>query len=1002
MPDFKHSTFIGGEVSPEIYPRIELEKRQTGVKLCRNFTVDRFGSVSNRGGLEYVASTKNSADKIRLIRFVLNKDISYILELGEGYMRIYKDKAQHTASSISAWSNVSEYFFGDIISYLGSNYSSMIDDNVNNQPDITSTYWHLLTDDVIELSAPWSLSDLFELNYAQSGNFIRLANNNYPVYEIERISDEKWGIQILQMYSSIPWPEYNAVAGGAGTIVTNYKVTSVSIEGEESLAGFSLAAAVEGVSPKNNCFVLFQGIHGYSVNDEVMFKNIRMFPQLNGKIFKVDTVPTAESLTLFNTDATGWVASGTSIDIISATATNPVRITTSDNHGFTTGREVYIHSSGMTQINDSVFTITKISDTVFDLNGENGLAYTPAVDGVTSLTDFEAVMGTAAGLAGQWGQGVNTQVSITGSIPTAVNPNVITVKINNFTANIPEFNVYKEINGVFGFIGTTVTNVFNDEDIIPDTSKTPQRSLNIFNSTDDYPAAISHYQQRLCVGNTRNNVELFKTSRTGDVYNFTRRTPIQDDDPVSFALRGRDVSEIRHIVDLDNLVILTEGGEWIVKGDQSGSLIPTAPNPKQGSFRGASSVRPIIIGTTCIYVQNRDGSIRDLQFEINQNGYVGTDLTEFVSHLFDGKNVVDWAYQQIPNSIIWAILDDGSLVGLTYIPERSVWAWHRHDSNGGYFESIVGVPENGKDYIYFSIKRTINGSDIRHIERLNARNITSNAIDAIFLDSSVTIDGRNTSSTTMALTTGTDWTALQFLTLTASAAHFVAGDVGKYRILRASSTVWDEDLGENVTVVSFVKCLITAFTSNVIVTVQPETDVPIDLQGIAVTDWGSLINIITGLTHLEGEVVSALGDGNDVSGYDSDEIAIASMTVTGGQITLPNGQFYEVIHVGTRYFADLETLDIDIPNQQTLQNKVKRVNEVTILTTGAVDFNIGKDPDSMVNTSDTKTSYLSSGKFELRIPANWNDNGRVFIRHDKPLPLTIVSLIASGEAEGIG
>jgi len=780
VPSFKFPTSIGGEVSPELQTRTEIQKRLNGMALCRNMTVDRFGSSSNRAGFEYMAGTKDQTVKSVWLPFKLNKTIAFALELGNNYMRVFDDGVQLKDTSIGVYNAATVYTQGVIVSFSGTNYSSRHDTNLDMQPDISASSWHPMVSNIIEFYTPWLTADLFDLEYAQSGNFIRITNNGYPIFEIERSTDLIWIVKQLKLYPQQDFPDFSGTNGAAGALLFNYKVTSVGFDGEESTPGHSSigGGAIIGVSATNEVHVLFLGSHTYAVDDEIIIKNCRAMPQVNGKLFKVGSVPSVTEITLNNVNGSGWVASGTSVNITAGTAANPVEITTESDHGFATGDDVYIHSvTDMTQINNRLFTITKVSDTKFTLDGENGTAYTPATDGIVALTEPEAIFGTGeTGCAGR-----TTVQLVVGALPTLAAPHVISMSAQ---AGVAEFNIYKENeDGLFGFIGITSGTVFNDIDITPDVSRLPPSTVNVFNTANDYPAAVSHYQQRLCLGNLISNVELFNSSRTGDVRDFTRRIPLQTDDPVKFSLRGREVGEIRHIMDLDDLIIFTEGGEWVVRGDSNGSLVPINPNPKQGGYRGASSVRPIVVGKNAIYVQNRTGAIRDLRFDSETGGYVGIDLTEFASHLFFNKSVVQWAYQQIPNSIIWAAMDDGNLIAMTYIPERDVWAWHRHDSNGAECESLISIPENGYDTIYATFKRTIDGSVVRYQERLNNRVITDLAIDAIFLDSYFTYDGRNTTATTMTISGGPSWAALENLTLTASTGYFVAGDVGKRMVM---------------------------------------------------------------------------------------------------------------------------------------------------------------------------------------------------------------------------
>jgi hypothetical protein len=115
-------------------------------------------------------------------------------------------------------------------------------------------------------------------------------------------------------------------------------------------------------------------------------------------------------------------------------------------------------------------------------------------------------------------------------------------------------------------------------------------------------------------------------------------------------------------------------------------------------------------------------------------------------------------------------------------------------------------------------------------------------VDAIFMDSALTYDGRNTTETTMALT-GSGWLYTDSLTLTASASYFAAGDVG--------NEIHITDSNGDV-----LRCRITAYTSATVVTVKPHKTVPVALRTGSTTNWAKAVDTISGLGHLEGEDLS--------------------------------------------------------------------------------------------------------------------------------------------------
>jgi hypothetical protein len=460
-------------------------------------------------------------------------------------------------------------------------------------------------------------------------------------------------------------------------------------------------------------------------------------------------------------------------------------------------------------------------------------------------------------------------------------------------------------------------------------------------------------------------------------------------------MSGRQVNEIRHLLDLGGLIVLTSGGEWAVQGNASGIITPTDINMKQYSYNGVSDIIPIIIGSNAIYVQDGDSIVRDLGYDYQVDGYRGTDLTIFSSHLTDGYTIVDWAYQKLPHSIVWAVRNDGTLLGLTYVRDQEMIAWHRHDFDGT-VENVVSVREGDEYAVYLTIKRTINSKTVRYIERMTQRRIAPQVDDIVDFkgaDSCLSYDGRNTNTShTMTLSGGTNWTYDETLTLTSSTAYFTSSEVGNAIHLT----------GSDGTIIRFI---IEAYTSTTVVTGKASKTVPSVMQSTAMSTWTRSVDQVTGLWHLEGKQVSVLGDGFVVANPNNDSYDTA--TVASGSITLDKP--YGVLHIGLPITCDAETLDIDTWQGETLVDKKKRINKVTML----VESSRGVWAGSKSPTSDSSLTGLSelkirnaedydspvalqTGPIDLTIGPEWSDGGRVFIRQTDPLPLTVLSISPSG------
>lgn len=314
-------------------------------------------------------------------------------------------------------------------------------------------------------------------------------------------------------------------------------------------------------------------------------------------------------------------------------------------------------------------------------------------------------------------------------------------------AGAVEYRIYKDPyqggGGVYGYIGSTPLAYFNDVGLLPDFTLTPPIARALFDTAGNYPRTVGYYQQRRCFANTINNPETVWASRIGFHSNFSIRSPLQDDDAVTFRLASRGAQDVRNLIDLKRLLVLTGRGEWKIQGDgEGGALIPSAINPDRQGYTGTAYVRPVVVGQTVLFVQARGTRVRDLSFDQEVGGIGSRDLTVYSRHLFKKRTVERMALAITPDTILWAVRSDGVLLGLTYNREQEVIAWHRHDTGAGdLFEDVVVVPEDDEDAVYVIVKRTINGTTKRYIERLVSREVETVAADAWFVDSGLEYDG---------------------------------------------------------------------------------------------------------------------------------------------------------------------------------------------------------------------------------------------------------------------
>lgn len=1058
MPSFAQRSFAGGEIGPELAGRADQAKYQTGLARCRNFIVQRFGGVTNRAGttflgLSHYGYVNPGMTGSRYIRFVASTTAAYALELGDRTLRIIRLGAVLTCGTPSAYAAGTTYNQGDLVTFGGVTYYSQVAANKGNQPDVSPSQWFAVPASSVAgalvVPTPWGIADVRALQVAESADVMTVVHPGYPPQEIRRYSDTRWTVAPAIFAPGTAAPATCSVTAGAGGGLSfRYRVTAIdATTGEESLAAQGVPKAISAATRANPCVITVPG-HGYGNGDEVALSGLAGMTELNGSSYSVanQTTDTFELLGVDSSAYGTYVTPGVAAllaagqPISAASNANPC-VVTCYGHGYSNGDTVYVSGvAGMTQLNGNVYTIAVVDPDNFQLVGVNSTAYGvyTALGTVARLAVGKVIRAatranpcvitvTAHGFA----NGSSVRISGAGGM-TQLNGNVYTVA--NATANtfqlagvdasgygtyiapgtlaltyarvdgaatpssgaphtvmwdtVPgaqSYNVYKYSNGVFGFIGMAIGTTFADINYGPVTTDVPPTFRNPFNKPGAYPAVVAYYQQRLVFGNTISRPETIEASRTGTYNNFSKSVPTQSDDAITWTMAGREVAPIRHLLEIGGLIVLTDSSEWTVQGDSDGTLTPTAINPRQQGFTGASSVPPVIIQNSAVFVQARGSIVRDLRYDFQVQGYQGRDLTVYAPHLFDGFSLVAMGYAQNPHSVVWAVRSDGVLLGLTYLREHEVWCWHWHDTDGKFLD-VAAVPEGSEDVVYVLTSRVVNGVVRECVERMNSRRVTDPAVDAHFVDCGITQDGRNPYGTTLTLSGGTTWVFSETLTLTASAAVFDLSNVGNAFVITAAD-------GSQLTIT------VNGFTSGTVVTGTANRTVPAAVRNVASAQWAYASAVVSGLAHLEGRTVAVLADGN----------VRPSAVVSGGRITLDRP--YSVVHVGLPYTAQVQLLNYEQAQAETLIDHVKSLARVVVLVKDTRGLFAGvagggaaggalREVKPASPTGYNQALGAVTGTLDVNIDSTLARSAQVILEQRDPLPATILTVIPRGELGG--
>lgn len=985
--DLIQASLAGGEVSPSIYSRVDLDKYKSCLRTARNFITHPQGGISNRCGLEYISSAKYSASMCVTHEFIFNQEQAYTLEFGHQYIRFYTDGAQITQS--------------------GAAY---------------------------EISTPYVVGDLNDLRLEASADVVWITHPSYQTRTLTRYGSANW---VLDLYSPDDGPfmpdntsessslTVSALSGTGVTLTLSASLVTdptivalLHFDGMNTSTTFSddtgkiwTAFGNAQISTAQSVFGgasgLFDGTLDYiSTPSSTDFNfsngnfkvNFRARQAVSGSaqyfihrktdsvigndafLFYIDASNklnftaqnTTTNLASYNTNAAVNIADGSWHDIefgrigttfnifldgvsLALTASTAIASNTlyaADQplyiaaqvgggaafNGYLDELVIYkgtaVHASNFTPAT-TPFSLTSAAGDFFFNSGHVGALFklrhyiesqtvSVALASATTSSSIKCFPTWRLITHGTWAGKLRVEKSNDGgttwtvlrSFSSSSDFNVDTSGTESIETNpIPflvRLNMYAYTSGTCN--ADLTTDPFTQEGIVQATAYGSSTTLTVsvlqqvgattatldwaegsWSTYRGFPTVARFYQDRLCFAATPSEPQTVWMTETSNYYSFIRHQTLLDIDGITVNLPSRQINQINGMIAFKQLLVFTSSAIWSIGPNTGAALTPTTVQQNIEEYSGAASLNPAVIGTEAIYTQTGNEIIRNIGFQLNNDGFTGSEANILAYHLFQGYSIVKIAYQKNPNSIVWCLRSDGVLLALTYNQEQNVVAWTHHDTNGT-IESICCIPGDDSDELWVSVNRT-NG---RFIERMIGRK--------------------------------------QF------------------------------DLTGHV----FVDSYSTQLNSTL---------------------------VISGATHLRNQAVSVLADG----------LVLASQTVSASG-TLTMSALYSTVYYGLQYLPDFEPLNIELPLKTgTLQgSKIKIGNVMLRLINsrgGWIGPNVNKlyealtfDELNRAYSLQNNGSTLSLGSnfnVDIRVPlgGEYSNGGRFFLRQYDPLPISIGCIV---------
>lgn len=635
---------------------------------------------------------------------------------------------------------------------------------------------------------------------------------------------------------------------------------------------------------------------------------------------------------------------------------------------------------------------------------------------------------------------VNGQEGFTNNVTNAYQLPINNGEVTTFTGEalltsgtITEMRVYRRphLTGAFGYIGNAtvgddttnagyMTYTFTDYGAAADyTHNPPNFTLNGASTSNtavtDYSSYKTGaiYQQRLILASALNDSETIVASRTGLQNNYTADSPLADDSALTFKAGSSGIATVLRMVENDGLVVFTTVGVYLSVGALG---IDNLALSRKGNWVVDDAIPPIAIPGAVLFVDVSTNCIRQLIWSTEAQSYAAEELSIYSNHLFVGRKIVSWAFQQGAVPILFAVFNDGAFASFTLNPEQQMRAWTRGDSalpveyvcgTGFQDQSFFVVNNNGTRSIEMTIPRYIlqGARDVNGLlpwpgggSKFSYPPIDSMVMIHTYLNNGLLLDG---SQFIVAPLVANAWNGQ--LRLTSGTSNvFINTYVGKTFRYFDPTAGWAIDM------------LVVSVTGPRECIVQPNMTFPSSAAtGLNLTLCS---NTFSGLSHMEGEFAQVVIDGYVYASPNNDDQNYAKLQVINGTITLPNGRLGAWAWVGRPYVMDAATLQIDTVEQRPVLVESLTVNKVytKVLNSSALyvgsEFPANNKVKGMQSMESMEVNYADpvpiigntyqkplTKRIEMTLPGSWKSRGRVCIRQVDPLHFEILSIIPDVE-----
>lgn len=705
------NNFNAGEWSPFLDGRSDLDKYGSACIKLENFRPLPWGGATLRPGSVFFGTAKYNDRACRLIPFNYSTSLSYVIELGDLYMRFWNadgTQVQVTANTAPAlaWVSGTTYIAGDFSTSLitGKTYYCILGTSGTTDPSADGTHW--TQQSAYEVPSPYAVGQIFAVHKRQVNAQMRFTHPSVqPQTLVYGGASTSWtmGATAFKYPVLLDQNPNQALTMAVGSIATGASTTLTA----SAPAWLTATWYANGTSvTQGGVIYQCQANHtsGTFATDLA-----------NGK-WEVQTIFTAQHVGASFELQHLSPSSSTSIDMDNSTIGVTVYstpITVQGDWTFTTSQFWW----GKVQVQRSIDG-AQTWTVIREFTAKSDQNYTTSGTELPPNVGFPPVQYRIAYT--QSGAPFDPSIWV-GSTPTQYSyAQALLVAQDAYLAGLCVVTGYTSNTQV------TVTIVQPPAS----TAGTYLWSEGAFSTYRGFPRTIGFYEQRLLYAGTAYQPNNIWGSVTGDFDNF--RYSSDDDAGVAFQPAVCQQNPAQWVETLLRVHVATAAEEILMSsGNLDEPLTPSNVTVRAQSHYGSDPVQPLLIQNSILFLERNSRRIREMR-ELSPyvvaTDFSAPDLTLLSEHItqpltpvsglvLPGGGITCMDFGRLPDPLCYFVRSDGQMPVLTYNREQNIVAWCRYVTNGSY-ESVASIYGDPADKIFVSVSRPIgpNGANVRTIE----------------------------------------------------------------------------------------------------------------------------------------------------------------------------------------------------------------------------------------------------------------------------------------------